>query len=59
MFAMFTKALGFYRCTTRNFSWQGGFLELGHFNKYYAKVQEKRSCREYYFFIIDTLKSTF
>ena len=38
----------------------GGFMELGHFHKYFfycQKQKKKVPCRE--FFLIDTLKTTF
>ena len=50
-----------YRRATRNFSGQGGFVKLGHFNKHFIKKSRKKAPQGKIleFFLLDTLKATF
>ena len=43
-------------CGTRHFQGRGGFMELGHFNKHFAKNTRKKYILQ--FLLLDTLKAT-
>ena len=49
------------RCATRHFSGQGGFDELGHFEKNIVKNTRKKRPAGKHFedFLLDTLKTIF
>ena len=58
-FAKIIMSVG--RCATRHFSGQGGFDELGHFDKNIVKNTRKKRPAGKHFedFLLDTLKTIF